>query len=74
MVYRVNYNPATNEIVSYQEGGDKDMNECPEGCETIAFDRVFPQMFDGNGNCTMIVKDGQLVYKNEQAVPQPIEE
>lgn len=74
MVFRVNYDISTQRIVSYQEGGDPDVNDCPDGCATLVFEKVFPPMFDSNGQCVMRVSDNKIVFTQEPVIPAPIEE
>ncbi len=59
MAININYDSATGEIVSYQEGLDDTQNACPVGCETITIDPSL-QKFDP---FKMKVVGGQLVNK-----------
>ena len=74
MTFKVNYNTDTGVIVSYQGGGTDADNACPDGCATLTFADVFPQMFDANHNLAMRVdvKTKQLVLINPVVIPQPI--
>jgi hypothetical protein len=74
MTFNVNYDLTSGAIVSYQGGGDGSENDAPDGCGTLTFADVFPQMFDSNGNVVMKVdvKAKQLVFINPVVIPQPI--
>jgi hypothetical protein len=74
MIFRVNYDVKTGDIVSYQEGGEDSDNVVGNGCATLSFAAPFGQMFDANNNIAMKVdvKAKQLVFLNPATPPQPI--
>lgn len=74
MIFRVNYDAVSGEIISYQEGGIDADNAVPDDCEMLSFAGPFAQMFDANNNITMKVdvKKKQLVFINPVQIPQAI--
>lgn len=74
MIFRVNYDMKTGEIVSYQEGGLDTDNYAGEGCATLVFSAPFTQMFDANNNIAMRVdvQQKQLVFLNPVEIPKAL--
>jgi hypothetical protein len=73
MTFKVNYDLTTGDIVSYQEGGTPEDNNCPDGCGTLVFASVFQQMFDYT-RITMKVdtEKKELVFINPVMIPKPL--
>ena len=73
MKFRVAYN-TDGAIVAYQEGGEDDQFQCPDGCLTLAFENPVRGMFNDQGTLLMTVDTvaKQLVLLDPIEIPRAL--